>query len=105
ASPPPHHPNAECGMRNAEWQGAFPVTARPPPSIPHSEFRIPHLFHSFRTPHSALRTHSPAPVSYLRSITRVARRLAARSYLRFSSGVSGTIGGTSVGTPLSSSAT
>src|SRR5207302_9331654 len=51
------------------------------------------------------RLYSPAPVLNLRSITLVARRFDARSYRRFSSAVSGTIGGTCVGTPCSSSAT
>ncbi len=37
------------------------------------------LAFQLRTPHSPLRTHSPAPVSYRRSITRLARRFAARS--------------------------
>src|SRR2546425_12169041 len=36
--------NAECGMRNAESQGGSRVAARLPTAIPHSEFRIPHLF-------------------------------------------------------------
>src|SRR5207247_6625679 len=92
----PRHPapplvrNVECGMRS--------VSAR---FVPRHDFTL-----QFRIPHSALRIcHSPAPVSYLRSMTREARRLAARSYLRFSSAVSGTIGGTVVGVPLSSSAT
>src|SRR6266702_1631024 len=36
--------NAECGMRNAECQNGPRVAARLPTAIPHSEFRIPHLF-------------------------------------------------------------
>src|SRR2546425_4758483 len=36
--------NAECGMRNAESQGGPRIAARLPTTIPHSEFRIPHLF-------------------------------------------------------------
>src|SRR5881628_3666608 len=36
--------NAECGMRNAESQGGPRVAARLSTAIPHSEFRIPHLF-------------------------------------------------------------
>src|SRR6266705_573518 len=36
--------NAECGMRNAESQNGPRGAARLPTAIPHSEFRIPHLF-------------------------------------------------------------
>src|SRR5437773_3421552 len=86
---PPLVRSVECGMRSVS--ASF---------VPRHDLPL-----QFRIPHSAFRTHSPAPVSYLRSITRLALRLAARSYLRFSSAVSGTIGGTCVGTPWSSSAT
>src|SRR6266705_1458763 len=34
-------PNAECGMRNAEWQRGFRFAIRPSPYTPHSAFRIP----------------------------------------------------------------
>src|SRR4029077_10178687 len=65
-----HHPghpahlvrNAECGVRN--------VTVRPVRRYLPLQLRIPH---------STLRTHSPAPASYLRSMTREARRFDARS--------------------------
>src|SRR2546427_380196 len=62
---------ADCGLRIADSTVALPI----------------------RNPKSAIRNYSPAPVSYLRSITRLARRLAALSKRRFSSGVSGTPGG------------
>src|SRR5207237_3181750 len=38
----------KCGMGNAECQGGRRVAARPPPSIPHSAFHIPHSLCSFR---------------------------------------------------------
>src|SRR5689334_22733742 len=57
--------NAECGMRNAEWQRALRFVLRPSSYTPHSAFRIPRWVHSaFRIPHSALsrpRTPPPAP--------------------------------------------
>src|SRR5881396_597911 len=80
----------------------------PHPSISDRGFRIADstIALPIRNSQSAIRNcYSPAPVSYRRSITREARRFDARSYRRFSSAVSGTIGGTCVGTPCSSSAT
>src|SRR2546422_4618794 len=86
--------NAECGMSVRAYWSADPSL----------QFRIPHSAFVLIIPQSAI-GHSPAPVLNLRSITLVARRFDARSYRRFSSAVSGTIGGTCVGTPCSSSAT
>src|SRR5437773_6591378 len=37
-----NEPNAECGMRNAEWQREFRFAIRPSLYTPHSAFHIPH---------------------------------------------------------------
>src|SRR5438093_9887950 len=48
-------PNAEFGIRNAEYKGRVESRNETRTAIPHSAFRTPHLVHSaFRTSHSAL---------------------------------------------------
>src|SRR5438876_6018451 len=47
-------PNAEFGMRNAEYKGRLESRNETRTAIPHSALRIPHLADSaLRTPHSA----------------------------------------------------
>src|SRR5207247_2915789 len=94
--PPPPSPRPSTGRR-AHWAGYRLLGGLSTP--PHGRGSSHHRRQTLR------RLYSPAPVLNLRSITLVARRFDARSYRRFSSAVPGTLGGTCVGTPCSSSAT
>src|SRR6266480_3685514 len=55
--------NSECGMRNVS---AGVLERRPFTSIPHSAFRTPHLFYSFRIPHSFPGARVESPIHHPR---------------------------------------